>query len=211
MLCVFVCSCLSFYFSLSFSLSRSLSFCWRPVVLCGPEKAAHWSVLHGGPPPAGQILSKYRVCLRAGATVHVSAVFSRQRKTHERHSHALLYWKCFCRLSLFAEINFFPSVFLFFSFPFLPPLQSVSLPLGSLVPWPAPPWASRPLTLAWSLTSFSKPRPQVRLLSFSLQCSCKSAIITPKTNTRVSGVITKPGEVQASVSTLCDITIRTLI
>lgn len=50
------------------------------LVFCGPEKAACWSASHGELPYAGQMLSKYRVCLKAGATVCASPVFCSQRK-----------------------------------------------------------------------------------------------------------------------------------
>lgn len=40
--------------------------------------------------------------------------------------------------------------------------------LGLVDPWPSYPWAIRHLTLAWSLTSSSRPHPQVRC-EFSLQ------------------------------------------
>lgn len=74
--------CASLFVDLYLTLSPPVFLfrCSMPVVRFGPGKAAGWSASLGGPPPAGQMLSKYRVCLRASATVHVSAVFLLAKK-----------------------------------------------------------------------------------------------------------------------------------
>lgn len=50
------------------SLKPSFSLCWRSM-FSGPERAAASSTSHSLLPYAGQMLNKYRVCLKAGATI----------------------------------------------------------------------------------------------------------------------------------------------
>ncbi len=62
------------------SLKPSFSLCWRSM-FCGPEKAAGWSTSRSSLPCTARMLSKYRVCLKAGATVRLclSLCFSARR------------------------------------------------------------------------------------------------------------------------------------
>lgn len=108
--------------------------------LCGPEKAACWSASHGELPYAGQMLSKYRVCLKAGATVCASPVFCSQRK--HISVDMLAQYSYFVAVlpkdvpSSFAKI-IFPVSLSFFFVTFSASLQSVPLFLGLVVRWPS--------------------------------------------------------------------------
>lgn len=123
--------------------------------------------------------SKYWVCLKAEATVHVPSVFLLTGQTHCLKHICTIFSPCYCILTevpSFFTNSPFPlwSSFLDFCFySVCSPLLLVS-GLGSLTFYP---WATRPLTLMWSLTPTSKLHPQVRcafLISLKKTVGCLS-------------------------------------
>lgn len=162
------------------SLNPSFFLCWQSM-FSGPERAAGWSTSRSKLPCTGQMLSKYRVCLKAGATVCLLLCFSAHRANTTPLTllygilTMLLFWKnggAFI-LHLHISVSFsllFSSLhlsdFLSLCSPFLP----VSGLGGSVTFYP---WATRaqPLTLAWSLTSTTKPRPQVKVCISNFLCN----------------------------------------
>lgn len=149
--------------------------------------------------PVGQLCTASRL-LRAKCWVNTGCVWGLEllctsplcSPGKEKHiSAAVVLTLCCCFTKRRPLLSLLKLIFLLSSF--LPPLQSVPLSLGSVVPWPSPPWASRPLTLAWSLTSTSKSRPQVRQavsVCFSSLFGAWNLWYHPKNKYKSWGVIT---------------------
>lgn len=128
------------------SLKPSFSLCWRSM-FSGPEKAAGWSTSRSLLPCAGQMLSKYRVCLKAGATVCLCLLlcFSARRanKTPLTHLYGiltmLLFFKQRCLQPSLKHFSLFLLLIILFPPPLLLSLSAVhsSLFLGLVVRWPS--------------------------------------------------------------------------